>query len=139
MTISPASQSLTSLRMLVVDDNEATTKTFGWMLEALGHDVRLANDGPSAIAIAQSYVPHVIILDISLPGMSGYEVCQKLRAEPVLENSVLVAQTGWSQPEYRERSRMAGFHHHLVKPVTLDRMQALIASLDIEKDRAVSC
>ena len=139
MTISPALQSPTPLRMLVVDDNEATTKTFGWMLEALGHDVRLANDGPSAIAIAQSYLPHVIILDISLPGMSGYEVCQILRIEPGLEKSVLVAQTGWGQPEHRERSREAGFHHHLVKPVTLDRMQALIASLEIEKDSAASC
>jgi CheY-like chemotaxis protein len=126
-------QQLQQLRILVVDDNEATAKTFGWMLEILGHDVRLAHEGAGAIEVSKSFLPQVAILDISLPGMNGYELCQHLRAQPGMEGTVFAAQTGWDQPEHKERSRAAGFHHHLVKPVTLQRLEAMLASSQVTK------
>jgi CheY-like chemotaxis protein len=138
MTTHSKAENSEPLRILVVDDNEAAAQTFGWMLEVLGHNVRLAYDGPGAISAAQSFAPQIVIMDINLPGMNGYEACQKLRADPELENSVLIAQTGWDQPEHRERSRKAGFHYHMVKPVTLDRMESLLASLNFKGREAQS-
>jgi CheY-like chemotaxis protein len=118
-----------ALRVLMADDDESIAKTFGWMLEALGHEARVVQDGPAALAMALSFLPDVVMLDISLPGMNGYEVCQKMRAEPALAQCVFIAQTGWSQPEYVERSRKAGFHHHLVKPIRIDHLEKLLSSL----------
>jgi len=119
----------TALRILVVDDNESVTKTFGWMLEVLGHEARVARDGLAALVMARSFLPDVVMLDIGLPGMNGYEVCQKMRAEPALAGCVFIAQTGWSQPEYLERSKQAGFDHHWVKPIPMDRLENLLSSL----------
>ena len=133
MTNNPPSQNQPSLRILFVDDDQNITMTFSWMLEIMGHDVRVAHDGPSAMAIAQTFVPQVVLLDISMPGMSGYEVCQKLRAMPELANSMLVAQTGWSHPELQERSILTGFHDHVVKPITIDRMEELLTSYKIKQ------
>ncbi len=118
-----------ALRVLIADDNDAVAKTFTWMLEALGHHACYALDGPAAIKLAQEFKPEVIMLDINLPGMNGYEVCQVLRQQPGLENTVFMAQTGWNSPEHLERSRKAGFHHHLVKPVTLERLQEVLTGL----------
>lgn len=115
-----------ALRILVADDNEAVTKTFGWMLEVLGHEVRVAHDGVSTLAIARTFRPDVILLDISLPGMDGYEVCKKLRAEPGLEHILIIAQTGWGQPERRQHSLAAGFDHYLVKPVDINLLEDLL-------------
>jgi CheY-like chemotaxis protein len=117
------------LRVLIADDNEAITRTFGWMLEALGHQVRAAHSGEEAVALAREFLPEVLLLDISLPGLSGHEVCRILRVEPEFEDSLFIAQTGWSQPEHIERSKQAGFHHHLVKPVTMERLNEILSSL----------
>jgi len=130
MTDNPLSKIPPStLRVLVVDDNESVTKTFGWMLEALGHEARVARDGLTALAMARSFLPDVVMLDIGLPGMNGYEICQKMRAEPGLAGCVFIAQTGWSQPEHVERSKKAGFDHHWVKPIPMDRLEKLLSSL----------
>jgi len=118
-----------AIRVLVVDDNESVGKTFGWMLEVLGHDVRVARDGATALDLARTFRPEVVMLDIGLPGMNGYELCQKMRAEPSLAGCVFVAQTGWSQPEHLERSKKAGFDHHWVKPIPMDRLEKLLNSL----------
>jgi CheY-like chemotaxis protein len=117
------------LRVLIADDNDAITRTFRWMLEALGHEATSARDGEEAVVVAREFRPDVFLLDINLPGMNGYEVCQKLRAEPEFEASLFIAQTGWSEPEHMERSKQAGFHHHLVKPVTLERLNEILNSL----------
>jgi CheY-like chemotaxis protein len=109
--------------------NEAITRTFRWMLEALGHEANSAHDGEEAVITAREFRPDVFLIDINLPSMNGYEVCQKLRAEPAFEKSLFVAQTGWSEPEHIERSKQAGFHHHLVKPVTLERLNEILNSL----------
>lgn len=127
--ISPAKIPVSALRILVADDNDSITKTFGWMLEVLGYEARVARDGEEALTIARSFLPDVIMLDINLPGMNGYEVCQKMRAEPALAKCVFIAQTGWSQPEHLERSRKAGFDHHWVKPIPMERLEKLLGSL----------
>ncbi|MFO1241758.1 MAG: response regulator [Rickettsiales bacterium] len=120
---------MTVLNILIVDDNEASAKTLGWMMELLEHNVKLAHDGAAAIELAKSFQPDVVLLDIGLPGMNGYEVCTAMRKEPSLETTVFIAQTGWGQNEHRERSREAGFHYHLVKPIDMDELQRLIESL----------
>ncbi len=118
-----------SYRVLIVDDNEASAKTLGWTLEILGHDIRLAHEGNEAIEIAKSYLPHIILLDIGLPGMNGYEICKVLRLFPELERTVIIAQTGWGQKEHLIRSKEAGFNHHLVKPVSIEKLENILAEL----------
>jgi signal transduction histidine kinase/ActR/RegA family two-component response regulator len=113
-------------RILVVDDNESSARTMGWMMEALGYESRIAHDGPSAIEAARAYLPHVVLLDIGLPGMNGYDVCRAMRADPLLKETVFIAQTGWGQQEHLERSREAGFAAHLVKPIEMARLQAAL-------------
>ncbi|HYD17578.1 MAG TPA: response regulator, partial [Patescibacteria group bacterium] len=114
------------LRVLVVDDNQDSAKTMGWTLEALGHKYRLAFDGQSAIQAGESYLPQLVLLDIGLPGMTGYEVCTALKTLPALRDTLFVAQTGWGQPEDKEKARLAGFNHHLVKPVDIRELQKII-------------
>ena len=122
-------------RILVVDDNESSAKTMGWMLELMfGHDVRISHTGANAIATAKSFCPDLVLLDIGLPGMNGYEVCHALRQEPALKNTKIVALTGWGQKEHRERSKEAGFDYHLVKPVTVDALQEVLDSLKLQKE-----
>ncbi len=114
-------------RVLIVDDNADLARSMARLLKLLGHETRLAYDGPSAIAEAKSYRPDFIILDIGLPLMNGYEVAQKLRHEEGLTDTVIVAVTGYGQEEDRRRSREAGFNHHLVKPVDHDVLFSLLA------------
>jgi PAS domain S-box-containing protein len=119
-------------RILLADDNESFAETFGQMLDILGHEVKVAHDGISALALAQSFMPDVVLLDIGLPGMNGYEVCKKIRALPALRHTVLIAQTGFSHPQHRERASAAGFDHHLIKPVKFAFIEELLKSLDID-------
>lgn len=121
------------LNILIVDDNEASAKTLGWMMELLEHNVKLAHDGGNAIELAKSFAPDVVLLDIGLPGMNGYEVCSAMRMLPALEHTVFIAQTGWGQNEHRQRSKEAGFHYHLVKPIDMDELQKLIESLKLTR------
>jgi len=117
--------------VLVVDDNENSAKTMGWMLELMfGHTVQRAHDGPSAIAAAKSFLPDLVLLDIGLPGMNGYEICRAMRRDPLLKNTMIVALTGWGQKEHRQLSREAGFDAHLVKPVSPETLQNLLESLE---------
>ncbi len=98
-------------------------------MELTGHEVRLAHDGQKSIELAREFAPAVVLLDIGLPAMNGYEVCRLMRDEPVLKNTVFIAQTGWGQQEHRERSKAAGFDHHLVKPIHMPKLQELITSI----------
>lgn len=119
----------TILRILVVDDNQASAQTLGWMLELGGHTIRLALDGRSGVDIARAFQPHVILLDIGMPGLNGYEVCALMKKEPVLKDTVFIAQTGWGQQEHRQQSREAGFNYHLVKPVKIQQLEDIVASV----------
>jgi len=88
----------------------------------------MAHDGPSAVEVALIFRPEVILLDIGLPGMNGYEVARRLRKEPGFEQTVLIALTGYGQDEDRQKSKEAGFDHHLTKPVEPEALSSLINS-----------
>jgi CheY-like chemotaxis protein len=117
------------LRVLVVDDNVDTAWTFSMLLKATGHNVRTAHDGPTAIQAALDYRPDVVLLDIGLPGLNGYEVAKRIRHDPVLKNVVLIALTGYGQETDRQTSLQAGFNHHLVKPAHLGQLQKILATV----------
>jgi CheY-like chemotaxis protein len=123
-------QALGHARVLVVDDNHDAGDSLGTILELLGADVRVVRDGPSALDAFAAYQPSVVLLDIGMPGMNGYEVASAIRARFPAHKSTLVALTGWGQDEDLRRAREAGFDHHMVKPAEIDTLQALLASLD---------
>jgi CheY-like chemotaxis protein len=120
-------------RILVVDDNEDSAESLTILLSLAGHETRAAYDGLEAMEAAETFKPNVILLDIGLPKLNGYEVARKIREQPWGETMVLVALTGWGQEEDRRRSREAGFNHHLTKPVdpvALKNLMALIPGLE---------
>ena len=110
-----------------MDDNAEAVKTTQMLLELWGHEIQTALDGPSGIKAAQIFKPEVIILDIGLPGMNGYEVAKCLRQLPGTEKVLLIALSGYGQEEDLRKSKEAGFDHHLVKPADMDQLQALIS------------
>jgi CheY-like chemotaxis protein/two-component sensor histidine kinase len=115
--------------IMVVDDNVDAATTVAMLLEMEGHTVSVAHSAEQALAIACSAAlnpPQAFLLDIGLPGMDGYELAQQLRALSVTASATLIALTGYGQPQDRERSRAAGFNHHLEKPVDPDRLLALL-------------
>lgn len=118
-----------SLRVLVVDDNADAAAMLELLLEAAGHDYRTAYDGPSAIQAALDYRPDVVLLDIGLPELDGFEVARRLRQQHALSNIVLVALTGYGQESDHLRSLDAGFDHHLVKPVNFEKIKQLLATV----------
>jgi CheY-like chemotaxis protein len=117
------------LSVLVVDDNVDAAETLSMLLELKGHEVRVAHDGPEALRVLGSFRPRLILLDIGLPGMNGYEVARRIRQSEELRGVTLAALTGWGQEEDRRRSREAGFDHHLVKPVDIDALEKLLAGV----------
>lgn len=118
-----------SLRLLVVDDSDDTAEMMSTLLEMAGHDVRTAHSGPAALEAAAAHRPHAIVLDIGLPGLDGYQVAQRLRQDPAMEDVVLIAASGYGQEEDRRRSREAGFDHHLVKPVDPQRLHEILTEV----------
>jgi len=113
-------------RLLIVDDNRDAADSLAMLLEFEGHDVRTAYTGQQAIETAQSFKPEIVVLDLGLPDLSGYEVAQHMRSDPGLGQVRLIALTGWGQDEHRRRALEAGFDHHLTKPVDPDQLQALL-------------
>ena len=112
-------------RILVVDDDLDYVESLALALASMGYEVRTAHDGPSALAIAEEFRPHALALDVSLPDMDGFDVARELRKQPWSEKVVLVALTGWSEDEIRDRARDAGFDHFAVKPVEVTRLSRL--------------
>lgn len=121
----PAGEALPR-RILVVDDNRDSAEALAMLLEVEGHEVATAFDGQGAIERAREMVPEVVFLDIGLPEMDGYEVARRLRAQAANGDLRLVALTGYGQEEDRQRSRDAGFDHHLLKPASLEKIRALL-------------
>jgi PAS domain S-box-containing protein len=116
-------------RILVVDDNVDGAETLAMLLSLSGYQTRTAFDGPSALIAAEEFQPHVVFLDIGLPGMNGYEVARKLRADAGLEATRLIALTGWGSEEDQRKSRAAGFDAHLTKPVEPSAVDEVLARL----------
>ena len=115
-------------RILVVDDNADAAATLQMLLESLGHEVQVANDGRQAIDAAAEFRPDIVLLDIGMPGMDGYEVARRLRTLKPSDRAVrIVAVTGWGQDLDRQQSREAGFDVHLVKPVDMEQLENVLA------------
>jgi PAS domain S-box-containing protein len=123
-------------RVLVVDDNSDSAETMVILLQIWGHDVHVATDGPTALAVAAERRPEVVLLDIGLPGMNGYDVARRLREIPGMEHVVLVAMTGYGQEEDRRRSWEAGFTRHLVKPIASEILKEVLGDLRRSGDEA---
>lgn len=115
------------VRVLVVDDLLASADTMKVLLESEGYVARVATDGESALAAAREFLPSVVILDIGLPGMNGFEVAQQLRKLPATCDALLIALTGYGEAESRQRSQRAGFDHHVVKPADIDFLLSVIS------------
>jgi signal transduction histidine kinase len=137
--IKPASESTTSVRrILVADDNRDALDSLVELLAMAGHETHKACDGAQALEAATRVRPDVILLDIGMPGMDGYEVARRIRAQPWGHEPRLVALTGWGQENDRKRSREAGFDAHWVKPLELDRLWNLLESLPEPADSATA-
>lgn len=128
-TYSEPPEPMRKYRILVVDDNPDIVDTLGAILVLLGHAVETAHDGEQALAAMAVSTPDLVIMDVGMPGMSGYEVCQKAAAEPWRDRMTLVAMTGWGRDEDRQRAMDAGFDLHVVKPIDLERLRELLDSL----------
>lgn len=115
-------------RALVVDDNVDSASAIAKLLQLYGHDARCAFDGASALTIAQQFEPDLILLDISLPDIDGYEVLRRLREQTFASRPIVAAVTGFGQPEDRIRTQEAGFDHHLVKPFGPDDLMKMLGS-----------
>lgn len=120
---------VTGKRILVADDNRAGTDSMAMLLELDGHQTANAYDGVEALTIAESLRPEIILLDIGMPRLNGYEVAQRLRAEAWGKNIVIIAMSGWGQEKDQQRSRASGFDRHLIKPVNPEDLAKLIAEL----------
>jgi CheY-like chemotaxis protein len=118
------------LRILVVDDNVDAALMLGVVVRALGNEVRTAHDGQQAIEMAADFRPHVALMDLGMPKLDGYEAARHIRQQPWGKDLVLVALTGWGQDEDKQRTREAGFDHHLVKPADPAALQRLLAELE---------
>jgi signal transduction histidine kinase len=125
----PGSSELTPVatrRILVVDDNVDAAQSLAMLLDVCGHETHLAHDGPDAVDAAERLRPDVILLDIGLPKMNGFEACRQIRQRPWSKDVVIIALTGWGQDIDRRRSQESGFDHHVVKPIEHDALVKLL-------------
>ena len=114
-------------RILVADDNHDSAYTLAKLLTIMGNEVRTANDGSAALDVAAAFRPDLILLDIGMPKLNGYEACRRIREQPWGKTAVLIALTGWGQDEDKRQAQEAGFDHHMVKPVNLAAIEKLLA------------
>jgi CheY-like chemotaxis protein len=114
-------------RVLIVDDNVDAAETLQMVVSTMGHDAETVHDGRSALDAARRKRPDVVLLDISMPGMDGFTVARTMRSQPELRDIRVVALTGFGQRDDRRRTREAGFDDHLVKPVSPEDLQRLLA------------
>ncbi|MBG9389863.1 ATP-binding protein [Caenimonas aquaedulcis] len=117
------------MKVLVVDDNEDAAETLATVLEMTGRSTKTVFTGEDVQAAAEAFRPDVVLLDIGLPGISGYQVARQLRADPRFARTVLIAVTGWGSADDRRRSAEAGFDEHLTKPIDLAALEPLLAKL----------
>ncbi len=124
-----APSALAPVRVLVVDDNYDAADSLGMLVECLGAEVHVVHDGPAALHALETFHPALVLLDIGMPGMDGYEVARRIRLHPEFQDLTLIALTGWGQDEDRRRSHAAGIDYHLIKPPDIDTLQALMVSV----------
>ena len=126
------------LRILVADDNVDAAVTLAALLEVLGHSVRYVHDGEAAVQASLEFAPHVALLDIGMPKLSGYEACRRIRNAQSDAPMIIVAVTGWGQTEDLLASKRAGFDRHLVKPVDPEELFALLADIAMERAKLLN-
>jgi CheY-like chemotaxis protein len=124
----PAAIAARSRRILIADDNEDGADTLGTLLQMFGHRTHLARDGQEAVEVAERERPDVVLLDIGMPRLNGYEACRVIRSHEWGKDMLLVAVTGWGQETDQLRSKQAGFDAHLVKPITLEAVTEVLAA-----------
>jgi CheY-like chemotaxis protein len=124
---SEAAAAIEPLRVLVVDDNRDSADSLAMLLELKGHEVRVAYDGEQALQIAPRFAPHLMLIDLAMPKMDGYATLAALRAMPGLARTMYAAMTGFGHASDLDRTRVAGFHAHLVKPVEMAVLDGLLA------------
>jgi CheY-like chemotaxis protein len=113
-------------RVMVVDDNVDAASMLDMLLRSLGHETRVAHDGPEALRMAQEFRPEVVLLDIGMPGINGYELARSIRKAKGFEKLKLIALTGYGRPEDKALARAAGFDHHCVKPANIEELLPLL-------------
>lgn len=118
---------LSGSRILVVDDNKDSADSLAMLLRLKGNEIRTAHDGLEAVRVAETFHPELVLLDIGLPRLNGYDVARHIRQQRWSRDVILVALTGWGQDEDRRRSKEAGFNFHIVKPVELSALESLLA------------
>jgi len=123
----PAEKHLSHGRILVVDDNKDSADTLAMLLRLKGNDVRTAHDGVEALEVSEQFQPEIVLLDIGLPKLNGYDVARRIRQRPWGQDALLIALTGWGNDEDRRLSQEAGFNFHIVKPVDLAALEELLA------------
>ena len=123
-------------RILVVDDNRDAADSLGMLLRFQGADVHIVDNGPTALEALTTYGPSVVLLDIGMPGMDGYELARRMRQQQGGEDVTLIALTGWGQEQDRRLSKEAGIDYHLIKPVDWESLVSLLTSLARAKGRA---
>jgi PAS domain S-box-containing protein len=129
VTLAGSRSAGSSLRVLVVEDNQDTAESLAAMIEVWGHEVRVAFDGPTALDLSEHWTPDVIISDLGLPGVDGYELACRLRSRPRLGGAVLIALSGYGREEDKRRALDAGFDHHLTKPPDLNALANLLGGM----------
>jgi CheY-like chemotaxis protein len=115
-------------RVLSIDDNRDAANTMAMLDDELGGASRIAHDAGSGLEIIQAYQPDIVVLDIGMPGIDGYEACRRMRQRPSPKAMVMVAVTGWGQPQDKQRAPEAGFDAHLTKPVDLEALARILAA-----------
>lgn len=138
VTQRPAAARGMASRILVVDDLAASAETLMTLLEMEGFEVKVAHEGQAALALAREFRPHVVLLDIGLPGMNGFEVAHGLRAQPESRDALLIALTGYGEAESRSRSAQAGFDFHMVKPADVNLLLTMISDPNEARKTVVS-
>jgi len=113
------------LRVLIVDDSLDAAHTLGRVMRLLGYDVETALDGPAALDRAEQFAPQIVVLDLGLPGMSGYEVARQLRTRAATSKALIVALSGYGHASARDEALAAGCDHHLLKPASIEQLQTI--------------
>jgi two-component system CheB/CheR fusion protein len=117
-----------AIRVLVVDDNEDTATSLAYLFQSWGHQIQVVHDGPAAVAAARDFQPHVVLLDIGLPGLDGFEVARQLRLMPELRPLLIIGASGYSRAQDRRRALEAGIDIYLAKPFDPWRLEPVIAA-----------
>lgn len=119
------------LQIVVVDDNRDAADSLAMLLEFDGHHVRTAYDGTAGLRLALEQVPHVLLLDIGLPQLSGYGIARRIRQDSRTSNILLIAISGWGQDRDKQEAAAAGFDHHFTKPVDFDMLQTALRGVEL--------